>query len=391
MKQNNGKHGTENSKLKTNVKKKKNDKKGGSKKIAIAVVIIIVMILGIIAGFIYNKVSKVNFVKIDEGNLAIENKTGYRNIALLGVDTRDMNSLDGSRSDAIIIVSINEQSKDVNLISVYRDSYIDVQGHGLTKVTHAYAYGGPELALNTLNRNLDLDISEFVTVNFEIVADVVDLVGGIDIDIDKSELSQMNKYIEDTSKNVGRKANKITSAGKQHLDGIQAVTYARIRKTAGGDYKRTERMRTVLTEVFEKAKKMDVGKLNELANKVLPQVQTNIGLSEVVSLIPTISSINISDSIGWPYEVKGITLDRWYGVPTTLEANVVKLHRELFGQKDYTASDTVKTISQSIINKTGYKTTSLDITNDNSNTNNTTSNTTNTITKNTTKTNASKK
>lgn len=391
MKQNNGKHGTENSKLKTNVKKKKNDKKGGSKKIAIAVVVIIVIILGIIAGFIYNKVSKVNFVKIDEGNLAIENKTGYRNIALLGVDTRDMNSLDGSRSDAIIIVSINEQTKNVNLISVYRDSYVDVQGHGLTKVTHAYAYGGPELALNTLNRNLDLDISEFVTVNFEIVADVVDLVGGIDIDIDKSELSQMNKYIEDTSKNVGRKANKITSAGKQHLDGIQAVTYARIRKTAGGDYKRTERMRTVLTEVFEKAKKMDAGKLNELANKVLPQVQTNIGLSEVISLIPTISSINISDSIGWPYEVKGITLDRWYGVPTTLEANVVKLHRELFGQKDYTASDTVKTISQSIINKTGYKTTSLDITNDNSNTNNTTSNTTNTITKNTTKTNASKK
>ena len=368
-------------------KTNKKSKKSGKKKAVIAVVVIIVIILGIIAGFIYNKVSKVNFIKINEENLAIGNKTGYRNIALLGVDTRDMNSLDGSRSDAIIIVSINEQTKNVNLISIYRDSYMDVQGHGLTKVTHAYAYGGPELALNTLNRNLDLDISEFVTVNFEIVADVVDLVGGIDIDIDKSELSQMNKYIEDTSKNVGRKANKITSAGKQHLDGIQAVTYARIRKTAGGDYKRTERMRTVLTEVFEKAKKMDAGKLNELANKVLPQVQTNIGLSEVISLIPTISSINISDSIGWPYEVKGITLDRWYGVPTTLEANVVKLHRDLFGQKDYTASDTVKTISQSIINKTGYKTTSIDITSDDSNT----TNTTNTTTKNTTKTNTSKK
>lgn len=372
-------------------KTNKKSKKSGKKKAVIAVVVIIVIILGIIAGFIYNKVSKVNFIKINEENLAIGNKTGYRNIALLGVDTRDMNSLDGSRSDAIIIVSINEQTKNVNLISVYRDSYMDVQGHGLTKVTHAYAYGGPELALNTLNRNLDLDISEFVTVNFEIVADVVDLVGGIDIDIDKSELSQMNKYIEDTSKNVGRKANKITSAGKQHLDGIQAVTYARIRKTAGGDYKRTERMRIVLTEVFEKAKKMDAGKLNELANKVLPQVQTNIGLSEVISLIPTISSINISDSIGWPYEVKGITLDRWYGVPTTLEANVVKLHRDLFGQKDYTASDTVKTISQSIINKTGYKTTSIDITSDDSNTTNTTNTTTKNTTKNTTKTNTSKK
>ena len=384
MKQSN-RHSIDNSKI------NKKSKKSGKKKAVIAFVVIIVIILGIIAGFIYNKVSKVNFVKINEENLAIGNKTGYRNIALLGVDTRDMNSLDGSRSDAIIIVSINEQTKDVNLISVYRDSYMDVQGHGLTKVTHAYAYGGPELALNTLNRNLDLDISEFVTVNFEIVADVVDLVGGIDINIDKSELSQMNKYIEDTSKNVGRKASKITSAGKQHLDGIQAVTYARIRKTAGGDYKRTERMRTVLTEVFEKAKKMDAGKLNELANKVLPQVQTNIGLSEVISLIPTVSSINISDSIGWPYEVKGITLDRWYGVPTTLEANVVKLHRELFGQKDYIASDTVKTISQSIINKTGYKTTSIDITSDSSNTTNTTNNTTNTTTKNTTKTNTSKK
>ena len=336
-------------------KTNKKSKKSGKKKAVIAVVVIIVIILGIIAGFIYNKVSKVNFIKINEENLAIGNKTGYRNIALLGVDTRDMNSLDGSRSDAIIIVSINEQTKNVNLISVYRDSYMDVQGHGLTKVTHAYAYGGPELALNTLNRNLDLDISEFVTVNFEIVADVVDLVGGIDIDIDKSELSQMNKYIEDTSKNVGRKANKITSAGKQHLDGIQAVTYARIRKTAGGDYKRTERMRTVLTEVFEKAKKMDAGKLNELANKVLPQVQTNIGLSEVISLIPTISSINISDSIGWPYEVKGITLDRWYGVPVTLESNVIKLHQELFDDPDYTLPDSIKETSNSIIKKTGYK------------------------------------
>lgn len=345
--------------INTKVHSRKKNKKKKGKRILIVLLILIVIIAGIVVGYIYSKVSKVNFVELNTANLGIENQTGYRNIALLGVDSRDMDSTDGSRSDAIIIVSINQETKEVNLISVYRDTYMDVQGYGLTKVTHAYAYGGPELAINTLNRNLDLDISEFVTVNFEIVADVVDLVGGVEIDIEENEISQMNKYIEDTAKNVGRSANKITSAGKQKLDGIQAVTYARIRKTTGGDYKRTERMRTVLKAVFEKAKTMNVSTLNDMANKILPEVETNIGLSEVISLIPTITSINISDSIGWPYEVKGITLNAWYGVPVTLEANVVKLHKELFNQQDYTASDTVKTISNSIINKTGYKTTSL--------------------------------
>lgn len=361
MNKNEGKHSDYNSKTNLNTKRKttKKNKNNKGKKVAIVFVLLLVIIAGVFGGFIWNKLSKINFLKLDQSKLGIGNDTGYRNIALLGVDSRDMDSTDGSRSDAIIIVSINQETKNVNLISVYRDTYVDVEGHGLTKVTHAYAYGGPELAINTLNRNLDLDISEFVTVNFEIVADVVDLVGGIEVDIDKSEITQMNKYIEDTSKNVGRTAKKITSVGKQKLDGIQAVTYARIRKTSGGDYKRTERMRTVIKAVFEKAKTMDVGTLNEMANKILPQVQTNIGLSEVISLIPTITSVNISDSIGFPYEVKDIRLDAYYGVPSTLEANVTKMHKELFNQPDYTPSETVKTINQKIIKKTGYKTTNL--------------------------------
>ena len=152
----------------------------------------------------------------------------------------------------------------------------------------------------------------------------------------------------------------ITTSGKQKLDGIQAVTYARIRKTAGGDYKRTERMRTVLKAVFEKAKTMNAGTLNEIANKILPEVQTNIGLSEVISLIPSITSVNISDSTGWPYDNIGKNVNGASCViPTTLEANVVKLHRELFNQQDYTPSETVKSINESIIKKTGLSTTKI--------------------------------
>lgn len=366
MNQTNSRHSVNrsniNSNVRTNGKKipnKKSRKKNNRKKVAIVILMIIVILIGIIVGFIYSKISKVNFVELNKENLGIGNKTGYRNIALLGVDSRNMSNTKGSRSDSIIIVSINEKTKDVNLISVYRDTYLDVQGHGLTKVTHSHAYGGPELAINTLNRNLDLDISEFVTVNFEIVADVVDLVGGIQVDIKENELAQLNKYIDDTSKNVGRSAKKITSAGKQNLDGIQAVTYARIRKTAGGDFKRTERMRTVLKAVFEKAKTMNVSTLNDMANKILPEVQTNIGLSEVISLIPTIGSVNISDSTGWPYEVKTYRSGGSNEAPVTLEANVVKLHREVFKQENYEASDTVKEISDNIIKKTGYSKTSI--------------------------------
>ena len=349
---------------KVNVKNKNNKKykknKNKKKKIIIAFLLLIVILLGVVTGFIYNKLSKVNFFELDNSKLGIGNKTGYRNIALFGVDSRNMNSTKGSRSDAIIIVSINQKTKDVNLISVYRDTYLDVEGHGLTKVTHAHAYGGPELAINTLNRNLDLDINEFVAVNFEVVADVVDLVGGIEVTIEKNEVEQMNKYIKDTSKNVGRQASLITTSGKQKLDGIQAVTYARIRKTAGGDYKRTERMRTVLKAVFEKAKTMNVGTLNEIANKILPEVQTNIGLSEIISLIPSITSVNISDSTGWPYDNIGKNVNGASCViPTTLEANVVKLHRELFNQQDYTPSETVKSINESIIKKTGLSTTKI--------------------------------
>lgn len=343
-------------------KEAKLKRKNKIKKILIVVCIIITILAGSIVAILKNKLSKIDYVNISEESFEINEDTkeglkNYRNIALLGVDSRNVNSDDGSRSDAIIIVSINNTTKDVNLISIFRDTYLDLgDKYGLDKVTHAYAYNGPAQTISTLNRNLDLNISEFVTVNFEVVAEIIDQMGGIEIDIKKEEINQMNKYIADTSKHTGIKSERITHEGVQNLNGVQAVTYSRIRKKVGGDTKRTERMRTVLMKTFNKAKTMNISQLNKIADTVLPKIKTNIPQKEILTTLPQALSYNIKENVSWPYETKGITLDRWYGVPVTLEENVVKLHKDVFEQEDYIANDVVKEISEKIINKTGYKT-----------------------------------
>ena len=239
---------------------------------------------------------------------------------------------------------------------MYRDTYVQIQGHGLDKITHAYSYGSAQLALNTLNTNLDLNISEFATVNFDVVADAVDELGGIEINIEsQEEMRYLNNYIGETSKVTEKTTPKVTKTGKQTLNGVQAVAYSRIRYTAGGDYKRTERMRDVLTAMLAKLKTKSLSEINKFADKILPEVYTNISSGDILALTPSLMSYKITESIGWPYTTKGITLDRWYGVPVTLEQNVTQLHKEAFGESDYTPSETVKNISSQIVKKTGYK------------------------------------
>ena len=338
--------------------KTKNKKKMKTwKKVLIVLFIIIFVAAVLLYSYVQNKLSKINYVSLNKDELAISDnvKEGYRNIALFAVDSRNLESYSGSRSDGIIILSINEKTKDAKLVSVYRDTYVQVEGHGYTKINHAYAYGGPTLAIKTLNTNLDLNISEFVAVNFEAVADAIDLIGGIEIEVESNEVAQLNKYIKETANITGSTANTIPKAGTYTLDGVQAVAYGRIRKTAGGDYKRTERMRTVIIKTFEKAKKMNVSTLNKLVDAVLPEVQTNITSNEILSLATQIASYNIADNTGWPYNKTEKTLDASYVIPTTLESNVKQLHQELFDQDDYVASDTVKQISNQIISKAGSK------------------------------------
>ena len=339
--------------------KRKNKKK--KRHILRKIIIVLVLIAAALAGGLYwliqDKLSKINYVDIDKSTLEVSSniEKGYRNIALLAIDSRDINNNSGSRSDGIIILSINEKTKDINLISVYRDTYLQVEGHGLTKVTHAFAYGGPELAIKTLNQNLDFNISEFVSVNFESVASAIDAMGGVEIEIKDYEVEEMNLYIAETAEITGREENMLPGPGVYNLDGVQATTYGRIRKVGNGDYERTERMRTVIMKAFEKAKSLNPIALNNLVDEILPKVQTNIDSGSIVGLALQIGSYKISENIGWPYDTKGITLDAWYGVPVTLESNVKQLHAELFDDEDYEVPQTVKEISDKIVKKTGYK------------------------------------
>ena len=347
-----------------NMRKKKKMNKG-LKIFLIILLVLVIFILGLgVAGytFVNGKIGKMQKENIDTTAVGINEETkqelkGYRNIALLGIDSRADDYGLGNRSDCMMIASINQETNEIKLISVYRDTYVYVMENGtkrLDKITHAYSYGGAQNTLKSLNEAMDLNITEFVTVNFDAVIAAVDSLGGVYIDIDKSEIKYVNDYIDATSESSGVKSSHITHSGRQKLDGVQAVSYTRVRYTAGGDYKRTERMRTVVEAMLSKAKTLNVGQLNSFADTILPKIRTNISTSEIWGLIPKLASFKVTESIGWPYDTKGITLDRWYGVPVTLKSNVEILHKEAFEQEDYEASDTVKEMSAAIVKKTGY-------------------------------------
>ena len=347
-----------------NMRKKKKMNKG-LKIFLIILLVLVIIIVGLgVAGytFVNGKIGKMQKENIDTTAVGINEETkqelkGYRNIALLGIDSRADDYGLGNRSDFMMIASINQETNEIKLISVYRDTYVYVMENGtkrLDKITHAYSYGGAQNTLKSLNEAMDLNITEFVTVNFDAVIAAVDSLGGVYIDIDKSEIKYVNDYIDATSESSGVKSSHITHSGRQKLDGVQAVSYTRVRYTAGGDYKRTERMRTVVEAMLSKAKTLNVGQLNSFADTILPKIRTNISSSEIWGLIPKLASFKVTESIGWPYDTKGITLDRWYGVPVTLQSNVERLHKEAFEQEDYEASDTVKEMSAAIVKKTGY-------------------------------------
>ena len=341
---------------------KEKNKKGLSTflKIVMILILILLILVGFTFFYVKNKLDKIQKVELPSGedlgitDTVAQNLTGYRNIAIFGVDSRSDDYGIGNRSDCIIIASINNDTKEIKLVSVYRDTYVNIEGHGLDKITHAYSYGEAPLAIKTLNKNLDLNIDEFVTVNFNSVAEAVDQLGGVQLSITADEVKYINAYIDGTSQNTGKTSQHITEPGTYTVDGVQAVAYSRIRYTEGGDYKRTERMRTVLEAMFNKLKTKNIAEINSFANTILPHVYTNISATDIISMVPSMTKYKVIQSIGWPHNTKGNTIDRWYGIPVTLESNVIQLHKEAFGEENYVPSDTVKTISQSIINKTGY-------------------------------------
>ena len=318
--------------------------KGGFLKFLGILFIILLILLGLALGtgyaYISSKLSNINHLDIDENSISVnsgikEELNGYRNIAVFGLDTRE-DSFENSRSDAILIISINNDTKDIKLTSIYRDTYVDIEGHGLDKITHAYAYGGPELALSTINRNLDLNITEFVTVNFETVKTVVDTIGGISLTVSDAEAQQIG----------------LPSGGTYNLDGEEALAYSRIRKI-DSDYQRSERIRNVISAVFDKVKSKSISEVMDYIDIILPHVSTNMSSNQIISMAPYALLYEITDSEGWPYDVQDYSSDAWYSVPATLESNVEELHKNLFGTENYSPSETVQEISDKIVNKTG--------------------------------------
>lgn len=290
--------------------------------------------------------------------------TGFRTIAIFGVDSRDGNVNKGTNADVIMICNINRDTGEIKLVSVFRDTYLNTnEGNTYNKINSAYANGGAKQALLALNKNLDLDITEYVTFNWKSVADGINMLGGVDIDISKAEFRYINSFITETVKKTGVPSVHLKSAGMNHLDGVQAVSYARLR-LMDTDYARTERQRLVIQKTFEKAKKADLGLLNRILLMEVEQVGTNLTFSDFTELLLDISKYHIGETGGFPFARGDMKMGKKGDcvIPQTLETNVSELHKFLFDKENYEPSDMVKKISAKIAADSGMykKGTSID-------------------------------
>lgn len=287
----------------------------------------------------------------------VKNQKGYYTVAVFGVDSRDGNVEKGALSDVNMIVNVDRESGDIQLISIYRDMYSMIDEDGkFHKFNQAYVEGGPEQALETLNRNLDLDIKDYITVNWKAVIDAINILGGVDLEITDAEFKYMNSFIAKTVEATGVGSYELEHAGMNHLDGVQAVAYARLR-LMDTDFNRTERQRKVVSLAFDKAKNANFSTLYSILVAVLPQTSTNVGIDNLIPFAKDISKYNLSETTGFPFDKDTKKMHkRDYVVPITLKSNVIALHDMLYGKipgYSYTPSETLVKISNKIIKDTG--------------------------------------
>lgn len=281
---------------------------------------------------------------------------GYTNIALFGLDNRSSGDYNKGRSDTIMIASINNKTKEVKLVSVYRDTYLGIGGGKFNKANAAYSKGGVKGAVQMLNSNLDLDIKEYVCVDWAALIQAIDALGGVEIDVTEAEVKYINSIAQGMQSEIGVTTSaKVKKAGLQTLNGIQATAYARIRYTAGNDFKRASRQRIVLEAMLNKAKSASIDTLLEICRVVFDDISTTLSLNEILDLAKDVAKYSIETSAGFPYDLvtrklsgSGDTV-----VPVDLEANVSKLHYTLFGTENYKPSYAVHAVSQAIMQKTG--------------------------------------
>lgn len=307
-----------------------------------------------------SKMTKLETTELDTDKLNItqtegESETGYLNVALFGLDSREGDLGKGNRSDTMMIASLNKETGEVKLVSVYRDTLLELDDGSYNKANSAYAFGGPEGAISLINRNMDMDISKYVAVNFNALVDVIDALGGLDITLTDAEVVHMNNYCVETSEVTGVGYTRIEPevAGTYHLNGVQAVSYSRIRYTGGGDFERASRQRHVLNLIAEKAQSASLSTLNKIIDKVFPQVSTNFTITEMIGYAKDIAKYKIGDSMGFPEKNTTPTLNVVGSVvvPDSLSSSVEDIHRFLFGDDGYTPSSEVLRIEGMIREK----------------------------------------
>lgn len=378
-------------------------KKSKVKLIVFAIEIVVILIMLTVLYFVLNISDKGPiWMVIDPEELAIPDEitqgkldgssqmAGYMNIALFGVDALNEKQFrklqnnekqdgdgaksTGIRSDSTMIASVNLATGDIKLVSLYRDTYLNIGTDSYQKCNAAFSKGGPKQAMKMLNMNLDLDIEKFVAVSYGGVIELIDALGGVWIDVDKSELNHINNYqrsivaswkygvqlTDDSDPSVFNVVKKddykpVTETGYQLLNGLQATAYCRIRYTAGNDYKRAERQREVLAAIETQAKalaKKNPAELTKIFNSVIENVCTNIEVKDMLVLLEKILDYQIVAQDGFPQAdlrtSKNIGAKGDCIIPRDLEANVVWLHKFLFEEEDYEVTTTVKKINQKI-------------------------------------------
>lgn len=324
---------------------------------------IIVLLLFIGGLYVYGQISaKLDKIDIQETDLQEQDivtndqapqMTGYTTYALFGLDHRSRNEkLNTENSDTIIIASINNDTKAVKLVSVYRDTLLNVKDDTYSKANAAYALGGPAQAVNMLNTNLDLNITDYVSIDFDALVTVVDCLGGLDIPLSYAEIVHMNNYCVETAEETGKSYTPVelpepkpedqeAIVGTYHLNGVQATSYCRIRYTASLDMGRTERQRRVIQMIVDKAKKAGLSTIFDILDQVFPMVKTSVSKTEILKLIPAMIGYSIDETTGFPQDYKFATVKGSVIVPTTLDSNVLKLHQFLYGNTNYTPTQDV--------------------------------------------------
>lgn len=336
---------------------------------------IVVLLLFIGGLFVYGQISaKLDKIDIQETDLADQDivtndqapqMTGYTTYALFGLDHRSKNEkLNTENSDTIIIASINNDTKAVKLVSVYRDTLLNVKDDTYSKANSAYALGGPTNAVSMLNTNLDLNITDYVAIDFNALVTVVDCLGGLDIPLSYAEIVHMNNYCVETSEETGKSYTPVELPDPKpedeeaivdtyHLNGVQATSYCRIRFTASLDMGRTERQRRVIQMIVDKAKKAGLSTIFDIMDQVFPMVKTSVSKTEILKMIPAMIGYSIDETTGFPNDYKFAQVKGSVIVPTTLESNVLKIHQFLYGDASYTPTQDVLNRSAQITNIAG--------------------------------------